>query len=90
MPDGLIVNRSEPTWSTAYEAVFVRDYPEKDAVVDGDRIQSFGMPTGKYQYTTVSGAMRTIREFTCARKPSRTYISEEVKKLSGDKDTETK
>ena len=89
LPDGLIVNRSESTWSTAYETVFVRDYLEKNAVMDGDRIESFGMPTGKYQYTAVSGAMRTIREFTCARKPLRTYTPAEVKKLAVDKDERT-
>ena len=71
LADGLLVKCESDDSCGHSGLIFVRGYPMQTQVVDDDSIAIFGLPGERYQYTDVTGAVKTYRSFDCAVKPTK-------------------
>jgi hypothetical protein len=67
LPDGLLlavtVTHIEPygtVWEKTYDPVFLRGHPEQEKLVDGSLVHCLAADDGRYTYTAVNGAARTV------------------------------
>lgn len=84
MSDGLLVKcveDDEKTLTGYKDLVFVEDYPLQKTLVDGNSIRSWGIPSGRYQYTNTMGAQKTIPKFTAGNKLTHPVPPEQVQSL---------
>jgi len=69
LPDGLLLKVSTryagagAAWEELREPIFLRGYPEAGKVVDGSFIRCRSEPDGRYTYTAVTGAARTVAAY---------------------------
>jgi hypothetical protein len=59
-----VQNDQFASYSVARGIVLLVDYDRENSVVDGDEFGIVGFPVGTYEYTTVTGAGKTVRKYS--------------------------
>jgi hypothetical protein len=65
--DGLLCDVLDVTGAKDRAVVFLIGYPKYADVVDGDRINVYGIPVGTLSYQTVAGSTATVRKLKYSR-----------------------
>jgi hypothetical protein len=73
--DGLLLDRGDRD-SFNTDLVFIRNFPDRNRIVDDSFIGLYAVPDGSYQYLSVLGVRKTIRAYDCGTIPSEKEIDQ--------------